>query len=202
MAKRKASSTRSSSGPASADLIRREAIRLFGERSYPVVGMRDIADAVGILPGSLYAHISSKEDLLLSIVEEGILRYLQVIEPWAESAEPASVRLREAIKAHVRVLAATQGQTTVAFQQWRYVGEANLQRVVDLRLRYEGAFTRIIQEGIDSGEFRAVASRRIAVLGAIGMLTAAANWYLPEGSLGPDEVGEILADQALAGFQK
>ncbi|MDT4997487.1 MAG: hypothetical protein QOD45_1555, partial [Pseudonocardiales bacterium] len=95
MAKRRERVARAGSGPVSAELIEQEAIRLFGERTYPVVGMRDIGDAVGLLPGSLYVHISSKEDLLLRIVERGITDYLEVIEPIAAaSAETASIRLR------------------------------------------------------------------------------------------------------------
>ena len=36
------------------------AVRIFSERGYNATTMRDIAKAVGILPGSLYAHIESK----------------------------------------------------------------------------------------------------------------------------------------------
>ena len=58
-------------------------------RSYPVVGMRDISEAVGILPGSLYLHIRKKEDILLRIVERGIRNYLDVIEAEVQSAGQA-----------------------------------------------------------------------------------------------------------------
>jgi AcrR family transcriptional regulator len=201
VARRREPGARSNSGPVSAEAIEQQAVRLFGERTYPVVGMRDIGEAVGILPGSLYVHISSKEELLLKIVERGIQNYLDRIEPIAEGTEPAGVRLREAIRAHMRVLASTLEQTRVAFNQWTYLSTANQERVVHLRQRYEQAFTRILQDGVDSGEFRRVRSPRIAILATIGMLTAAANWYSPGGPLPPDEIGDALADHVLQGLQ-
>ncbi|MDN5856301.1 MAG: TetR/AcrR family transcriptional regulator, partial [Actinomycetia bacterium] len=51
------------------------ATRLFGERGYSGTTMRDIAKAVGILPGSLYAHIESKEAVLVEIIEGGVDRF-------------------------------------------------------------------------------------------------------------------------------
>jgi TetR/AcrR family transcriptional regulator, cholesterol catabolism regulator len=201
MAKRRVRETRTGNGPVSAGLIEQEAIRLFGERSYPVVGMRDIGDAVGILPGSLYVHISSKEQLLLKIVSQGIGHYLEAIEPWAVADEPADERLREIIKAHLRVLATTQEQTRVAFQQWHYLGDENRERVVDLRRRYEQVFRSVVDDGIRDGTFRNPSSVRVAVLGVMGMLTAATNWYDADGRMTPDEVGDSLADQALGGLR-
>jgi TetR/AcrR family transcriptional regulator, cholesterol catabolism regulator len=202
MAKRKAREAKATNGPVSAALIEQEAIRLFGERSYPVVGMRDIGEAVGILPGSLYVHISSKEQLLLKIVSQGIHHYLDAIEPWAVADGPADDRLREIIKAHMRVLATTHQQTLVAFQQWRYLSTDNQERVVDLRRRYETAFRRVIEDGMRDGTFRAPTSTRVAVLGVIGMLTAATNWFRAEGPMTPEEVGDVLADQVLDGFRR
>ena len=203
MAKRRERVARAGSGPVSAELIEQEAIRLFGERTYPVVGMRDIGDAVGLLPGSLYVHISSKEDLLLRIVERGITDYLDAIEPIAAAVEEkASVRLRGMIVAHLRVLAAGKEQTRVAFEQWVYLGADKHAQVVELRTRYENTFTKVLADGVASGEFREPRSHKVAVLGTIGMLTAATNWYNPDGALSPDEVGEALADHVLQGLQK
>lgn len=201
MAKRRTREARATTVPVSAGLIEQEAIRLFGERSYPVVGMRDIGEAVGILPGSLYVHISSKEQLLLKIVSQGIGHYLEALEPWVEADDPADERLREVIKAHMRVLANTHEQTLVTFQQWRYLSESNREHVMELRLRYEGVFRRVVEDGIREGSFREPASTRVAVLGIIGMLTAATNWFRADGPMTPDQVGDTLADQVLDGFR-
>ena len=83
---RKAASSRSAGhpNPVTPDIIKDVAIRLFSERGYPVIGMRDLSEAVGILPGSLYAHIESKEKLLLDIVTSGVQNFTEVIAPIVE----------------------------------------------------------------------------------------------------------------------
>ena len=178
------------------------AVRLFGERTYPVVGMRDISEAVGILPGSLYVHIRRKEDILLRIVEHGIQRYLDAIEPVVESRAPASSRLRSAIVAHMRVLAETLPETRVAFHQWTYLSPAMQERVIVMRGEYEGLFSRILREGMATAEFRTIEHPRIAVLAIIGMLNSVTEWYSPDGGLAAHEVGQMLADSALTGLTR
>lgn len=186
--------------PASAESIRREAIRLFGERTYPVIGMRDLSEAVGILPGSLYAHITSKEALLLAIVEEGIHRYLDAIAPHALARTAPSDRLRGAIQAHLQVLEVTREQTRVAFGQWEYLGEDNRARVLVLRKQYLELFTTILQDGVDDGSFRRLQHPTLAALSVIGVLNAATEWFDPQGPASAQEVADALADNAIYGI--
>jgi len=200
MASGKVRNGRGGATPVSAELIQREAIRLFGELTYPVVGMRDLSEAVGILPGSLYAHISSKEALLLSIVEEGIGNYLKVIAPLAGAEGPADARLRAAMTAHMRVLAQTLEQTRVTFEQWGYLGPDNRARVLVLRQQYMDAFMKILQDGIKDGTFRSVPHPKLAILSLIGSLNSATEWFSPGGRRSAEEVAEALADNALHGL--
>jgi AcrR family transcriptional regulator len=50
------------------------AAKVFQTKGYHAATVQDIADAVGILKGSLYHHVKSKEDLLYLIVKEPIAR--------------------------------------------------------------------------------------------------------------------------------
>lgn len=104
-------------------VIIRVATDLFGRQSYPATSMRDIGNAVGVLSGSLYAHIDSKEALLLEIVDTGIREFLDAVSQAAAAHERAGDRLRAMIKAHVHVVARHPEQTLVVFHQWRYLSE-------------------------------------------------------------------------------
>jgi AcrR family transcriptional regulator len=183
-----------------ADEIRQVAIALFGDRGYPSTSMRDISEAVGILPGSLYTHIQSKEALLLNIVEEGTDRYLAVLAPIAKSADPADARLREAIKAFVRVATENIGLSQVAIHQWKHLTEANQARVARKRNEFEKLFSKMVTDGVKSGVFRAPAKLKLAVYAIIGMLNWVPEWYSPKGANTPDEIGEALADMVLSGL--
>lgn len=194
--------TKGNGGPVSFQVIEREAIRLFGEKSYPVIGMRDLSESVGILPGSLYAHISSKEDLLLRIVQAGVRNYTEAVRPFAEADGPADERLRGALRAHLRVLAATGEQTRVTFQQWRYLGEENRALVMEQRQEFEDLFSRLVRDGLQSGLFRPMAHPRITVLGIIGALNMATDWFSPDGAQSHEEIADALADTFLQGLVK
>lgn len=51
-----------------ADAVRQTAARLFEASGYAATTMNDIADAVGVLPGSLYHHFRSKEDIAVDLL--------------------------------------------------------------------------------------------------------------------------------------
>lgn len=75
---------------------RREALldaaaAMFAAKGFDGTSIRDIAGAVGMLPGSLYYHFKSKEELLLAVYRKGVARFEAAIdealgrtvaEPW------------------------------------------------------------------------------------------------------------------------
>lgn len=178
------------------------AVRLFGERGYPGTSMRDIADSVGVLRGSLYAHITSKEALLLEIVETGINLYLDAIRSCVESDAPADERMASAIHAYLEVLSSNLEQTIVAFEQWKYLtDEPDRKRIVKLRNEYEKLFTTLVDEGIADGTFRHIAEPRITVLAIISLLNAIPQWYSPRGRRGPHQTADALVTLILRGLR-
>jgi AcrR family transcriptional regulator len=183
-----------------AERVLKAATRLFGERGYPSTSMRDIAEAVGILAGSLYSHISSKEAVLLQIVETGIDRYLEAVLPIVDSGERADVRLRGAIKAHVELVTSHAEETLVALHQWKFLGGDNRRRIEAKRRAVTDAFARVLAEGMDSGVFKPVPNRDIAVAVILGTLNWVPEWYSPKGKATPQQIGDQLADLLLGGL--
>lgn len=73
-------STASFKGSCTRDVILRAAIELYATEGYANVGMRKLAEQAKILPGSLYAHFSSKSELLYEIIYDFESRLLSVVE--------------------------------------------------------------------------------------------------------------------------
>lgn len=186
------------SGPRAAILD--ASVRLFGEHGYTGTTMRDIAKAVGVLPGSLYAHIDSKETLLLEIVESGIERFLDVQKLVESSDAPADEKLRIAIKAHVAIVADDPERTLVVFHQWRFLTEPNRAHAVDMRRRYAQTFMQILSEGIENGTFRPNLDKRVVVFSVLGALNWTPEWYSPDGPMSAEEIGDRFADTILVGL--
>ena len=175
-------------------------MHLFGKQGFTGTSMRDIANAVGLLPGSLYAHIQSKEALLLSIVTDGISRFIAAVEPHVANTGSAVERLRNMIAAHVEVVADNPERSLVVFHQWRFLGPDNLPEALNQRSRYERCFVQVIEDGIERGELRPDLNQRIVVLTILGALNWTPEWFSPTGKLTPRQVGGLMADTLLAGI--
>lgn len=199
--KTKASGSKQAPAANQRETITEVAVKLFSEHGYTGTTMRDIATAVGMLPGSLYAHIDSKETLLVDVVQSGIERFLAIEQSLSTSGANATDRLRLAIKAHVAVVAENPERTLVVFHQWRYLSEPNRAGAAAMRRRYAETYSTIIEEGIKTGEFSPHLDLRIAVYGVLGALNWTPEWYSSQGPYSADEIGDRLADFLIAGLQ-
>ena len=176
-------------------------MHLFGKQGYTGTSMRDIANAVGVLPGSLYAHIESKEALLVDIVADGIGRFISAVEPFAAATGSPSDRLRAMIVAHVEIVADNPERSLVVFHQWRFLGSENVPAAIERRRSYEKTFAGVVEEGVAAGVFKRGMNLRIAVLTILGALNWTPEWFSPDGRLAAKDVGELMAGTLLGGIQ-
>ncbi|MBY6277091.1 TetR/AcrR family transcriptional regulator [Symbiobacterium thermophilum] len=165
------------------------AIGLFSDKGYHATTVREIAQAVGILPGSLYAHMASKEDLLYEAVVQASERFREAVAPIAESPGHAGERLRQAMAAHIRVVAESPAAATVFLHEWRALSPQRRAMAVAHRRAYEELLARIIREGVESGVFRPVDEKfvRLLVLSAVNWTY---QWYRADGPLSPEQVAD------------
>jgi AcrR family transcriptional regulator len=176
------------------------ATRLFGERGYTGTTMRDIARAVGILPGSLYAHIASKDAVLVEIIEGGVDRFnAAVAEVEALDLDPDSA-IRAAIRRHLEIVADNPQRTLIVFHQWRFLDDESRGRLLAKRATYEEFFLRTMRAGVDRGVFDARLDAKITVLGVLGALNWTPEWFSPEGKATPAELADAIADGLLGGM--
>jgi TetR/AcrR family transcriptional regulator, cholesterol catabolism regulator len=172
---------------------------LFSERGYHGTTMREIAAETGILPGSLYAHIAGKEDILLEICTAAAAQFLVSVEIAAKGPWPPAEKLSRAMRAHVNVVAGARAAARVFLEEWTALSEPRREEVRTLRDRYESLWDGIIREGIRKGVFRKV-DRRFARLLVLSAANWTYTWYDPEGPLSPDEIADRFTDLLLGGL--
>jgi TetR/AcrR family transcriptional regulator, cholesterol catabolism regulator len=160
--------------------LTRQAARLFAERGYHGTSIGDLAKALGVQKGSLYAHIDSKQDLLFEAMTEGARAFHEALDGVPED-RPAAERIRLALRAHLRVVAEQLDVATVFVREWRYLEGERAEAFIAERRRYEERFRALFREGRERGALRADLDEHAAVL----LVLSAANWaytWLPEGA--------------------
>lgn len=175
------------------------ATTLFSKKGYEATSVRDIADAVHLKPGSLYAHIRSKEDLLAAIIE-------RVTEEFYDRARPAlaadgrtpSERLRAFLVAHLTTIAENLPSATVFLHEWEGLDAERLAANRKHRIEYERLLVDLINEGVRAGEFRAV-EPRLTAKAVLSVVNWAYTWYSPAGPLGVEEIADYFFDLLVSG---
>ncbi|GAA5337587.1 TetR/AcrR family transcriptional regulator [Thermus antranikianii] len=162
---------------------------LFSQRGYHATSMRELAKHLNLQGGSLYAHITSKEELLLEVVRQAAERFLGVLE--GLKGDPVS-KLKSLVRGHLEVIAQELPRATVFFHEWKHLSPPLLEEAKALRRRYEEGVQAVIREGMEQGVFR-VENLRLATLFVLSALNWTYQWYRPEGPLTLEELSEAYA---------
>ena len=176
-----------------AETITAAAVELFFEHGYEATTLRQIAAQVGIQVGSLYNHISSKEELLFSIMSGIIEELLGELEAGLEGVDDPVDRLRAAVGVHVFFHTARAREVFIGNSELRSLEPAKRKTVVRLRDRYETLFAQILDDGVQAGVFE-VNDLKLTTYAVLAMLTQPASWYQPGGRLDLDKIAEVYGD--------
>jgi AcrR family transcriptional regulator len=158
--------------------LTRQAARLFAQKGYHGTSIGDVAEAMGVQKGSLYAHITSKQDLLYETMREGAAAFHGGLDAIPEELA-ATEKIRLALRSHLRVVADQLDVATVFVQEWRYLEGERRDEIVAERRRYEERFRALFREGRDLGELRTDLDDASAALLALSALNWAYTWLRP-----------------------
>ena len=158
--------------------LTRAAARLFAEKGYHGTSVGDLAEALGVQKGSLYAHIESKVDLLWEVAREGAEAFHTALDAVPDEG-PVVERIRAALRAHLGVVAAQLDVATVFIREWRYLEGERREEFVAERRRYEERFRALFAEGRERGELRTDVDDGTAALLALSSVNWAYTWLRP-----------------------
>jgi AcrR family transcriptional regulator len=179
------------------------ASNLFRERGYDGTSVRDIARALDIQGASLYAHVSSKHEVLWSIVDRMATRFEAAADSAVRAARPqpgepatAAATLDALVRAHVAVVTDDIGRAGVFVHEWRALSDERRAEIADRRDAYEARFRAVIEAGIVDGSFAVVDAVAAAafILTALNGLVA---WYDPAGRLAVGDIADAYSAMAL-----
>jgi AcrR family transcriptional regulator len=174
------------------DDVLEAAAALFASKGYAATSIRDIAQQVGILSGSLYYHFDSKEQLLLEAHARGVAQVTEAVEGALEDAGDAPWdRMAAACRAHLAVLLGPSPFSQVITPQFpsHFDGEV---RATLLRQRdgYEATFRELVA----ALPLPDAVSPRLFRLALLGALNWTPTWYQPGGGDGPAAIADGIVD--------
>jgi TetR/AcrR family transcriptional regulator, cholesterol catabolism regulator len=178
--------------------LTRQAARLFAEKGYHGTSIGDLAEAMGVQKGSLYAHIDSKADLLWEVARDGATAFQAALDTVSDDAS-ALEKIRLALRAHLRVVGQQLDVATVFIREWRYLEGGRREEFLAERRRYEERFRALFREGRELGELRADLDDATATLLALSAANWAYTWIRPETDT--DELADRFHEFLLDGMR-
>lgn len=152
------------------------AARFFAEHGYHTVGMRDIAEAVGMRGASLYNHFSSKEEVLYAIALGMTKDPVEQQLPLLDAEGTPGTRLAALLRAHIRHLAEHRVEHLVGLRELPALTPEHRAEITDHRRYYQRRVRDVVSAGVRSGEFAVDSPVRAAV--AILDMVNGISWWL------------------------
>jgi AcrR family transcriptional regulator len=171
---------------------------LFIEKGFGGTNINDIADAVGMTRTALYYYFPSKESMLEALTEEVTEKASALAQSVSGRDElPADEALRLLIRQHAGLILSHPVQFRVVERSESSLPEPHRSAAQNARRAVLDHFVRVIQRGIDGGQFRRGTDARIAAFSIIGMCNWSAWWFDPGRDLAADAVAATIVDFGL-----
>lgn len=132
------------------EIIRVAAI-LFKQKGFSAVTMRDIAAEMGIKAASLYNHISSKQDILDTIIISLAEAFTEGMKHIQASKNNCIDKLNLIIEMHVKLSSQNIYGMAALNNDWMHLTQKQVY-YKQLRSNYEDDFRKILEDGIASGK--------------------------------------------------
>jgi AcrR family transcriptional regulator len=143
---------------------------VFTKKGFNEARMDDIAEETGLSKGTLYNYFKSKDDLIIAILDRIFQREFKAFEGTDVSSMSASDTIwlfadtiAQDIKLMLRLMPVAYEFLALAFRN------KTVQKALKVYVnRYMNILVPIIQSGIDSGEFKKVDAKDVAIaMGAV-----------------------------------
>jgi AcrR family transcriptional regulator len=169
-------------GPKTMEAIRKAGLRLIFEQGYEAMSLRQLAAEVGIQAGSLYNHISTKQELLFDLIQDHINELLRQLDRALDGKNEPVEKLRAFVAFHVTYHMTRKREVFIANSELRSLEPKNYEAIVALRGAYERRLSEILSQGAEEGVFDVV-DVQVATFAIIALLTGLCSWYRPGGRL-------------------
>ncbi len=181
------------------DDILQAAALIFSQKGFHAASMQDIAEAVNLQKASLYYHVSSKQEILLALLDRALDVLIEHMSEVFSKPLPVEEKLRQAMVAYLQSMLDHRELASVLLLEHRSLEPDMHARHAVRRDRFERLWRDLIQEGLDQGAFCCI-DPALATRALLGVLHWTITWYRPDGTLTPKEIAEQFSELFLGGL--
>lgn len=174
------------------------AAELFSERGYAATSIQDIADAVGLLKGSLYHYIHTKEDLLEAVIQEAH-NHTATLGMEALGLEGNALdKLRYVVRHHLSGATGNNlAKVRVFYREAKFLPPERLEAILASRDTYEHALRKIIESGQEEGCIAPHLDPTLTAIAILAILNSVQQWFRPDGPRTLEQVTISFTDLVL-----
>jgi AcrR family transcriptional regulator len=182
----------------SREQILEAAAHIFRQKGFHGASMQEIANAVNLRKASLYHHVSSKQEILLDLLDQAMDLVIEGIQKIVFAGSSPEDKLRKAIQSYLVALNTHPDLASVLLMDYRSLDDDLRARHQPRRDQFEKLWRDLIEEGVDRGIFRPT-NLSIATKALLGSMHWSIVWYQPDGSMTIAEIADIFSDLILEG---
>jgi TetR/AcrR family fatty acid metabolism transcriptional regulator len=168
--------------PDKRERILKAAIKVFAKNGFYATRVSELAKAAGVADGTIYLYFKNKDDVLITIFEEGIERLLTILRGVAESEEPFEHRIQRIIELQLGLMEEQRDLAEVITVNLRQSSRLLKQYATPLFMQYIDVIAGVVRDGQEQGAFRKDLNPRIVARSLFGAIDAILlTWALGEG---------------------
>jgi AcrR family transcriptional regulator len=168
------------------------AIEVFFRNGYAAASIQDVADKVGVLKGSLYYYIESKEDLLFQILDESHRQASKIVEETKALDLSALDRLCAYFERYLLWYLHNLERVSIYFSEWRHLTGKRLETIRRQRRTYENFVRDMVIEAQDVGDVVADINPKYFTFFLLGSVNAVPRWYRRDGADSPEFIAHVF----------
>jgi TetR/AcrR family transcriptional regulator, cholesterol catabolism regulator len=177
------------------------AVKHFNSKGYAGTAVQEIADEFGILKGSLYHYIKSKEDLLFLVLAETHEHLEQILDEVEQlTGLSAEELLREYIRRQISYTSRNLERMAIYYKESHHLSRERRRALEEKRDRHRVFIIGLISQLQEAGQVPADVPPGVLANVAIGSVNWLYTWYKPNGQVPPNAIAELCADFVIAGL--
>ncbi|WP_169914528.1 TetR/AcrR family transcriptional regulator [Rhodococcoides yunnanense] len=172
------------------------AVRLFYSKGYASTSMQDIADELGLLKGSLYYYIDTKETLLRRIFESSHDQVQVIAEKYKQSDAPAMDRFSGFLNEYTLWYLDNIPRASLFAREWRHAGDDLRAVMVEQRRYYDHTLRVLIVELAEDYDLGSSVDAPMMSNFIMSAVSSVPDWFHSTGSLTAAQVATRYVDYA------